>query len=57
MTQNERYEAAFKKTFYIQMLAQRLGWSQDSHELHYAQRFSHPGKPCQRGLHLGSPRS
>lgn len=38
MTQNERYEAAFKKTFYIQMLAQRLGWSQDSHELHYAQR-------------------
>uniref|UniRef100_A0A8C3YVF9 Acyl-coenzyme A oxidase n=1 Tax=Catagonus wagneri TaxID=51154 RepID=A0A8C3YVF9_9CETA len=38
MTQNERYEAAFKKTFHIQMLAQRLGWSQDSRELRYAQR-------------------
>ncbi|XP_066899890.1 peroxisomal acyl-coenzyme A oxidase 2 isoform X2 [Kogia breviceps] len=38
MTQNERYEAAIKKKFHIQMLAQRLGWSEDSRELHYAIR-------------------
>ncbi|XP_059965478.1 peroxisomal acyl-coenzyme A oxidase 2 isoform X2 [Mesoplodon densirostris] len=38
MTQNERYEAAIKKKFHIQMLAQRLGWSEDSRELHYANR-------------------
>nr|XP_006196518.1 peroxisomal acyl-coenzyme A oxidase 2 isoform X1 [Vicugna pacos]XP_015091879.2 peroxisomal acyl-coenzyme A oxidase 2 isoform X1 [Vicugna pacos]XP_015091901.1 peroxisomal acyl-coenzyme A oxidase 2 isoform X1 [Vicugna pacos]XP_015091902.1 peroxisomal acyl-coenzyme A oxidase 2 isoform X1 [Vicugna pacos]XP_015091907.1 peroxisomal acyl-coenzyme A oxidase 2 isoform X1 [Vicugna pacos]XP_015091911.1 peroxisomal acyl-coenzyme A oxidase 2 isoform X1 [Vicugna pacos]XP_031542223.1 peroxisomal acyl-coe len=38
MTQNERYEAACKKKFHIQMLAQRLGWSEDSRELGYAYR-------------------
>ncbi|XP_040102445.1 peroxisomal acyl-coenzyme A oxidase 2 [Oryx dammah] len=38
MTQNERYEAAIKKKFYILMLAQRLGWSEGSHELQYASR-------------------
>ncbi|KAJ8788081.1 hypothetical protein J1605_022642 [Eschrichtius robustus] len=38
MTQNERYEAAIKKKFHIQMLAQRLGWSEDSRELYYANR-------------------
>lgn len=56
MTQNERYEAAIKKKFHIQMLAQRLGWSEDSHELYYANRCSHPGQPHQRGIHLGPPR-
>nr|XP_030723424.1 peroxisomal acyl-coenzyme A oxidase 2 isoform X3 [Globicephala melas] len=38
MTQNERYEAAIKKKFHVQMLAQRLGWSEDSRELYYANR-------------------
>ncbi|XP_055270172.1 peroxisomal acyl-coenzyme A oxidase 2 isoform X3 [Moschus berezovskii] len=38
MTQNERYEAAVKKTFHILMLAQRLGWSEGSRELQYASR-------------------
>ncbi|KAB1264348.1 Peroxisomal acyl-coenzyme A oxidase 2 [Camelus dromedarius] len=38
MTQNEHYEAALKKKFHIQMLAQRLGWSEDSRELGYAYR-------------------
>uniref|UniRef100_A0A8C9ADH4 Acyl-coenzyme A oxidase n=1 Tax=Prolemur simus TaxID=1328070 RepID=A0A8C9ADH4_PROSS len=28
MTQNERYEAAMRKTFHTQMLIQRLGWSE-----------------------------
>eukprot|EP00069_Balaena_mysticetus_P007714 bmy_19372T0 len=44
MTQNERYEAAIKKKFHIQMLAQRLGWSEDSRELYYANSgtVSHP---------------
>ncbi|XP_045386683.1 LOW QUALITY PROTEIN: peroxisomal acyl-coenzyme A oxidase 2 [Lemur catta] len=28
MTQNERYEAAVRKTFHIQMLIERLGWSE-----------------------------
>ncbi|XP_054451392.1 peroxisomal acyl-coenzyme A oxidase 2 [Pteronotus mesoamericanus] len=38
MTQNERYEAAVKKKFHIEMIAQRLGWLEDSRELHYAYR-------------------
>ncbi|XP_006041428.2 peroxisomal acyl-coenzyme A oxidase 2 isoform X1 [Bubalus bubalis] len=38
MTQNERYEAAVKKKFHILMLAERLGWSEGSHELQYASR-------------------
>ncbi|XP_066207081.1 peroxisomal acyl-coenzyme A oxidase 2 isoform X2 [Saccopteryx leptura] len=38
MTQNERYEAAVKKKFHIQMIAQRLGWLEDSLELQYTYR-------------------
>lgn len=38
MTQNEHYEAAVRKTFHIQMIAQRLGWAKDSLELRYAYR-------------------
>lgn len=37
MTQNERYEAAVKKSCIIQTLAQKLGWSEDL-ELKYAYR-------------------
>ncbi|KAK2505462.1 hypothetical protein MC885_017698 [Smutsia gigantea] len=36
MTQNEQYEAAVRKRFHIQMIAQRLGWTEDSLELRYA---------------------
>lgn len=46
MTQYECYEAALKKKFHIQMIAQRLGWLEDSRELRYAYRCS-----------LGSPRA
>ncbi|XP_071078371.1 peroxisomal acyl-coenzyme A oxidase 2 isoform X2 [Desmodus rotundus] len=38
MTQYECYEAALKKKFHIQMIAQRLGWLEDSRELRYAYR-------------------
>ncbi|XP_049632143.1 peroxisomal acyl-coenzyme A oxidase 2 isoform X2 [Suncus etruscus] len=37
MTQNERYEAAVKKSCIVQMLAQKLGWSEGL-ELKYAYR-------------------
>lgn len=40
MNQYERYEAAVKRKFHIQMTAQRLGWLEDSRELHYAFRCS-----------------
>ncbi|KAL2803598.1 peroxisomal acyl-coenzyme A oxidase 2 [Daubentonia madagascariensis] len=36
MTQNERYEAAMRKTFHMHMTAQSLGWSEE--ELGYAYR-------------------
>lgn len=55
MTQNEHYEAGVKKKFHLQMLAQRLGWPEDSQELRYAYRYSLQGQPHQRGIHLGSP--
>ncbi|KAM5314019.1 peroxisomal acyl-coenzyme A oxidase 2 isoform 1-T2 [Glossophaga mutica] len=38
MNQYERYEAAIKKKFHIQMIAQRLGWLEESRELRYAFR-------------------
>ncbi|KAM7063601.1 peroxisomal acyl-coenzyme A oxidase 2 isoform 1-T4 [Molossus nigricans] len=38
MTQNEHYEAGVKKQFYLRMLAQQLGWLEDSQELLYAYR-------------------
>ncbi|XP_008056715.1 peroxisomal acyl-coenzyme A oxidase 2 [Carlito syrichta] len=38
MTQNERYQAAVKKTFHLQMIAQRLGWLEGGRELDYAYR-------------------
>nr|KAF6419820.1 acyl-CoA oxidase 2 [Molossus molossus] len=38
MTQNEHYEAGIKKQFYLRMLAQQLGWLEDSQELLYAYR-------------------
>lgn len=38
MTQNERYEAAVKKSCIIQTLAQKLGWPEDGLELKYAYR-------------------
>ncbi|XP_008574778.1 PREDICTED: peroxisomal acyl-coenzyme A oxidase 2 [Galeopterus variegatus] len=38
MTQNERYEAAMRKRFHIQMIAQRLGWLEGGRELLYAYR-------------------
>lgn len=57
MSQNERYEAGVKKKFHLQMIAQRLGWSEGSRELRYAFRCSLHGQPQQRGIHLGSPRA
>ncbi|XP_019579683.2 peroxisomal acyl-coenzyme A oxidase 2 [Rhinolophus sinicus] len=38
MSQNERYEASIQKKFHIQKIAERLGWLEDSPELHYASR-------------------
>ncbi|KAF6098419.1 acyl-CoA oxidase 2 [Phyllostomus discolor] len=38
MNHYERYEAAVKKKFHIQMIAQRLGWLEESRELAYAFR-------------------
>lgn len=38
MTQNERYEAAVKKSCIIQTLAQKLGWLEGGLELKYAYR-------------------
>ncbi|XP_053525552.1 peroxisomal acyl-coenzyme A oxidase 2 isoform X2 [Artibeus jamaicensis] len=38
MNRYERYEAAVKRTFHIQMIVQRLGWLEQSRELHYAIR-------------------
>lgn len=38
MSQNEHYEAGVKKKFHLQRVAQRLGWLEDSRELHYAYR-------------------
>lgn len=55
MTQNERYEAAVKRKFHLQTIAKRQGWSEDSPELYYSYRYSLPGQPHQRGVHLGSP--
>lgn len=57
MSQNERYEASIQKKFHIQKIAERLGWLEDSPELHYASRCLFPGQPHQRGSHLGSPRT
>lgn len=57
MSQNERYEASIQKKFHIQKIAERLGWLEDSPELHYASRCSFPGQPHQRGIHLGYPRT
>lgn len=57
MTQNEHYEAAVRKTFHIQMIAQRLGWAKDSLELRYAYRCSLPRQPPQREVHLGLSRN
>ncbi|XP_005868481.1 PREDICTED: peroxisomal acyl-coenzyme A oxidase 2 [Myotis brandtii] len=38
MSQNERYEAGVKKKFHLHMIAQRLGWSEQSREFRYAFR-------------------
>ncbi|XP_008839418.1 peroxisomal acyl-coenzyme A oxidase 2 [Nannospalax galili] len=38
MTKNELYEAAIQKKFHLEMLAQRLGWSERSREQTYAYR-------------------
>ncbi|XP_037594043.1 peroxisomal acyl-coenzyme A oxidase 2 [Cebus imitator] len=38
MTQNERYKAAMRRAFHIQLIAQRLGWLADGRELGYAYR-------------------
>ncbi|XP_028374264.1 peroxisomal acyl-coenzyme A oxidase 2 [Phyllostomus discolor] len=38
MNHYERYEAAVKKKFHIQMIAQHLGWLEESRELAYAFR-------------------
>nr|KAF6473068.1 acyl-CoA oxidase 2 [Rousettus aegyptiacus] len=38
MSQNERYEASVQKRFHVQMLAQRLGWLENSCELQFAYR-------------------
>lgn len=54
MTQNERYVAAVQKKFHLQITAKRLGWSENSPEFYYAYRYSLPGQPHQRGIHLGS---
>ena len=55
MTQYECYEAALKKKFHIQMIAQRLGWLEDSRELRYAYRCSLQGQPRQTGVHWDHP--
>lgn len=55
MTQNEHYVAAVRKTFHLQKIAKRLGWSENSPEFYYAYRYSFSGQPHQRGVHLGSP--
>ncbi|XP_032179694.1 peroxisomal acyl-coenzyme A oxidase 2 isoform X2 [Mustela erminea] len=38
MTQNERYVAAVQKRFHLQIIAKRLGWSENSPEFYYAYR-------------------
>ncbi|XP_007935481.1 peroxisomal acyl-coenzyme A oxidase 2 [Orycteropus afer afer] len=38
MSQNERYEKAIRHKVHFLMIAQRLGWSNDGPELHYAYR-------------------
>ncbi|XP_002913577.1 peroxisomal acyl-coenzyme A oxidase 2 isoform X2 [Ailuropoda melanoleuca] len=38
MTQNEHYVAAVRKTFHLQIIAKRLGWSENSPEFYYAYR-------------------
>ncbi|XP_008701385.2 peroxisomal acyl-coenzyme A oxidase 2 [Ursus maritimus] len=38
MTQNEHYVAAVRKTFHLQKIAKRLGWSENSPEFYYAYR-------------------
>lgn len=38
MTQDQLYEAAVQKAFHLEMLAQRLGWSEDGPERTYAKR-------------------
>lgn len=46
MTQDQLYEAAVQKAFHLEMLAQRLGWSEDSLERTYAKRcLSRVGPP------------
>ncbi|KAB1264350.1 Peroxisomal acyl-coenzyme A oxidase 2 [Camelus dromedarius] len=50
MTQNEHYEAALKKKFHIQMLAQRLGWSEDSR---FSTTVSLPDRSLSGDLALG----
>lgn len=56
MTQNERYEAAVKKSCIIQMLAQKLGWSEGL-ELKYAYRYMLSySRHAQAGLHRASPK-
>lgn len=49
MNQNERYVAAVQKRFHFQIIAKRLGWSENSPEFYYAYRYSLPGQPLSQG--------